>query len=532
MGRFFQAQPIQLSKDNIYQPPLELMMAVLDKKNAEVQQTGDNAQKLLDSLDFNYDAIDADNAKNIIKEVSDKVNNATEIFNKDLSSPEARRMLNSLKDEVKSRYTSGDIYNIQQTDNNKKAFEQQMDDAKLSELDKERHRAYFNNWAKENPTGSLKNFFTPGNIIEDEDYIPQVLKDFKLITPSEMNSRIDNLKKFGYITKNTKDVEAVVKEHYLKDWVDAHPQVQDQIRTRKNSGLYNEREVIENPDGSFDYNKGLLKQQADFIKGYNYSKTTVGKDYQADSFAIHELDYGRQKAKEAEENKVAQLFEINKDASEIYNNSVAVRNHEQVYLDNLKKNLNFGKAVPDNITEFISILEKQKNKSALMINKIKEAKSIQRDVQNAMKASYAPLYNAGADEKTVDKLRKGLNDNLVANGQSQKYRLPPMQIIDKSGKTTSVVLKDGYQEFIPKNMVGKYKMTPDGRKLLIKNVVPVENSVIPILLNSPSGNGRSINDNDAHVTLQFTLVGEDGKDFSYRQTGYYNMNEGAGFSQN
>ena len=145
MGRFFQAQPIELSKDNIYTPPLELMMAANKFKNEELQQQGDNLQTLLDSLPFRYKDIDKDNYTNIQKELNDKVQAVTDMYNKDMTSPEARKKLAELRDEIKNRYSSGDIYNIQKTNDNYDDFEKLMEDKKLTELDKERQRTYFKN---------------------------------------------------------------------------------------------------------------------------------------------------------------------------------------------------------------------------------------------------------------------------------------------------------------------------------------------------------------------------------------------------
>lgn len=271
MGRFFQAQPIELSKDNIYQPPLELMMAANQYKNQEIQQTGDNAQVLLDSLDFRHNQIDNENTKNITKEISDKVNNAVEIFNKDLSSPEARKMLSSLKDEIKTRYNSGDIYNIQKTNDNLNAFEKQMDDAKLSELDKERHRAYFNNWAKENPTGSLKNFFSPGNIVEDKDTLTEYTKfhnankaDIETKTRETIGARWNTL------TDNQK--ETLVFENGYRDFINATPELKDMLKTQMNSGLFNDRNIKFDSKDNLDMTQGFGLQMLPSTKALDYTR--------------------------------------------------------------------------------------------------------------------------------------------------------------------------------------------------------------------------------------------------------------------
>lgn len=530
MGRFFQAQPVQLAKDNMYAPPFEMMLAAMTKKDNDIQQQADTLELLrdlpIDRLDYHKEG-----AENIKKELHGQIDEIAQNIQKNLLSPENKSQLNNLKRTIQQRYDSGDIYNIQQSAKNFREFEKKLDsDKNMTSALKEKHISeYWNDYANRNPNGAYKDVYTPGPIIDDVDGLQQYTDWFKNLKPDEKKNIVEKAGgKWNVLTETERD--GVVLENGFKDFIASTPNLKDAYLQQGKSNIYKDRNLLK-PDGSLNFESGHLANIVKSAKELNYTSRTDSEKLEENPYYKWEIDRADAKAKEAQQNKIAQLFEINKDASEIYNNSVAVRNHEKTYLDKLKNGLTFGKAVPDNINDFISILERTKNKSVVMINKLNEAKGIQRDVQNAMKASYAPLYNGGADEKTVEKLKKGLNENLIANGQSQKYRLPPMQIMDKNGKTTNVVLKDGYQEFIPKNMVGKYKMTPDGRKLLIKNVTPVANSVIPILLNSPSSNGRSINDNDAHVTLNFTLQGEDGKDFTYTQTAYYNMNEGAGFSQ-
>jgi len=307
MGRYFKAQPVELNRDFIYQPPLELMMAANKFKNEELQQQGDNMQTLLDSLPFRYKDIDKENYTNIQKELNDKVKSVTEMYNKDMTSPEARKKLAELRDEIKTRYSSGDIYNIQKTNDNYDAFEKLMEDKKLSELDKERQRTYFKNFVKENPEGSLKNFFTPGNIVEDINYMPQMIKDRQSIDPTTTKTIKDRLGALGYINEHSDEYKVSFEKEFAKQWIESHPEIKSMIGTQIDSGLYNDYGNKKLEDGNLDYTKGVLGNQERYMEMFNKTDSMTSDKIGMDSTAMakwqrqNEIN-DRAEAAQAEEN--------------------------------------------------------------------------------------------------------------------------------------------------------------------------------------------------------------------------------------
>lgn len=291
MGRFFQAQPIELSKDNIYTPPLELMMAANNYKNEELQKQGDNIQTLLDSLPFRYKDIDKENYTNIQKELNDKVQAVTDMYNKDMTSPEARKKLAELRDEVKNRYSSGDIYNIQKTNDNYDAFEQQMEQNKnLSEANKTRLReGYWNKFAKENPEGSTKNFYTPGAIIEDKDYMSAMIKDRKEINPTVTKTIKDRLGALGYINEHSDEYKVSFEKEFAKQWIESHPEIKSMIGTQIDSGLFNDYGNKKLEDGNLDYTKGVLGNQEKYMEMFNKTDTMISDKISNDSVGIAKM---------------------------------------------------------------------------------------------------------------------------------------------------------------------------------------------------------------------------------------------------
>lgn len=555
MGRFFQAQPIQLSKDNIYQPPLELMMAANQYKNQEIQQTGENAQILLDSLDFRHQQIDDENAKNITKEISDKVNKAVEVFNKDLSSPEARRMLNSLKDEIKTRYTSGDIYNVQKTNDNLVAFEKELENNKnLKEIDKQRHRAYFNNWVKQNPEGSLKGYFTPGNIIEDKDTLTEYTKFHNANKPDiEAKTRETIGNRWNTLTDNQKEI--LVFENGYRDFINATPALKDMLKTQMTSGLYDDRNIKFDEKDNLDMTQGFGLNMLPSTKALDYTREL--KDSITKSVNPYEnIDFERayRANKDREEKVISDKYGTNTDVRD----RILKSNNIATYRDlRIQQIIN---ALPKNIQSKI-IDQKDLIKYTKGIKGLEklhqEALNLEEEITKTTKASFDYFAKKGGEKEASQKATE-FNKNVKANYTTLRLSLAPKEVEnfnipiyqkDKNGKNTkvitgykkgrqSVVNKAQYDNFYPSQSIGQIRYLPNGRKIRVQGIEYVENSAEPIILNSPETTGISINNNDAKINIKYTgvLLDNEGKDTkvvqSYQQRAYFDMSKGVGLEKN
>lgn len=521
MGRFFQAQPIELSKDNIYQPPLELMMAANQYKNQEIQQTGDNAQTLLNSLDFNYDDVDAENAKNIMAEVSDEVKSATELLQKDLSSPEARRMLNSIKDKTKSRYISGDIYKIQKTYENKKAFENQMDAAGLSELDKERHRAYFNNWAKENPGGSLKNFFTPGNIVEDKDLLPEYTKYHK---QNEADIEKSVRQKMGYkwdaLTSDEK--KSVVFENGFRDWVDATPSAKEMLKQQMKSGLFNDRGITFTDEDQLDMTKGYGKGMYAATKALDYVQHSSSETKKLNDAYQMEENWRREDEAKRKANRDLLLLENGMNVSSNFDTSETVRYHFKNELVDIMTGListnsksgyteeffdkNFkGKGNIEMYNAMRTALEKgiKANPKSTNLRTALNKLNLQKTrYDEGMNATYAQLGTYGIDPKTITDIREKTNTVITSNFPSLKMTFPGVSLI-KNGK------KEPAKNIRPESLYNQELILDNGLKIRVKKTKYEDKSNILYLPENTSSN--MLNKSDTNINVQFSYEVYDDK---------------------
>lgn len=522
MGRYFKAQPVELNRDFIYQPPLELMMAANKFKNEELQQQGNNIQTLLDSLPFRYKDIDKENYTNIQNELNDKVKSVTEMYNKDMTSPEARKKLAELRDEIKTRYSSGDIYNIQKTNDNYDAFEKLMDDKKLTEIEKARFRdGYWNKFSKENPTGSLKNFFTPGNIVEDNDLLPEYAKYHKLNEPT-IEASVKQ--KMGYKWDNlTKDEQKyVVFENGFRDWVDATPSAKDMLKQQKNSGVFNDRDIHFTDTDQLDMTKGYGKNMFAATKALDYMQHTNSDTNELNAAYEMEENWRRQDEATRKANRDLFLLENGKNVNSNFDTSDTVRYHFQNEIEDIMTGLvpkgsktgytkeffdkNFaGKGNLEMYKTMKKALEKgiiNNPKSKNLRTALDKLEFQKKRYDEGMNATYAQLGSYGIDAKTVNEIREKTNTVINSNFNSLKMTFPGINIIKNGNKIPA-------KDIRPESLYNQELLLDNGLKIRVKKTKYEDKSNILYLPeNTPS---NMLNKSDTNINVEFSYEVYDNK---------------------
>ena len=528
MGRFFQAQEVELSKDHIYQPPVELMAKVIENADTQIQANETALLSLYDKLQAEGLKVDEPRLQEIIKGYQSSIDNmATELQQDPLGFRKRMASIKQLSRDISNDWSKGEVAKIQGNkqarDNYQKLLDERVKQGKIMQEDANKALQLFDS----KYTGIGYEGPNKYNTYQTEN-----LNDY--INAMDVADNIGkgwqaDLKAEGYQYDDGQWIRSVNGSTEKVDFNEVKNAVEKGLLADKELMGYYEQQVKLGFMTPQEVSKKLSDVTNVDANKYSYTKTKEETGMDANSNHWEQLKWN--KAAEAE--KAAALAETSKDASDDYSYAVAVRHFEQDYLNELKKGLTFGSKVKLNsIDDFIAVLNNPATKiTPFILKKLAEAQQIQGMVKNSMKASYAGYYSIpGMTEETVDKIRKGHNEHLLANGQSYKFRMPPMEVINKDGSRQTFNYKDGYQEFTPKNMVGKNVRTPDGRLVQIKNVSPVENSVIPILLNGVHNN-KSINDNGAHATLKFTVFDpKTGKEETFTRTAYYNMAESEGLS--
>ena len=528
MGRYFKAQNVELNRDFIYQPPIELMAKVIQGKDLAVDKYNEYQASIDEKLKAEGLKADEPRLREIINNYHSQIDELAKTVQADpLAASKQMGAIKNLGRDIGDNWSQGEVAKIQGNkqarDNYQKLLDERVKQGKIMQEDASKALQLFDSKytgiGYEGP--SKYNNYQTENL---NDYINAMDVADKIGKGWEAD-----LKAKGYQYADGQWVRSVNGSTEKVDFTEVKNAVEKGLVADKELMGYYEQQVklgFMTPEQVSQ----KLKDVTDVVANkYSYTKEKKETGMDANSNYWKQLEWN--KAAEAE--KAAALAEVNKDASEIYNNSVATRHFEQDYLNELKKGLTFGSKVKLNsIDDLINVLNNPATKKTpFILKKLAEAQQVQGMVKNSMKASYAGYYNIpGMTEEGVEKIRKGQNEHLLANGQSYNFRMPPMEVINKDGSRQTYSLKNGYQEFTPKNMVGKNVRTPDGRLVQVKNVSPVDNSIIPILLNGINNN-KSINDNDAHATLKFTVYDPvTKKEESFTRTAYYNMSEAEGLS--
>lgn len=311
MGRFFQAKPIELSEDNIYQPPFELMMAANEYGNNEMQQTADKLSNTLKELDFRYKDFDTENANKIKQQTQEKINNITDMLVKNPDDTEARKLLNNTRKDMTALYQPGGaIYNIQKTYDVDAEFKKQLDDDKtLSEdIKKRNYEGHLQKFRQQNPNGSVGTHYTPGAIVEDKEYDKAFGEYFKAHT-ADITARTRENLGYKWNTTIAKKDEHLILKQGMKMFMDAYPEYKENLISQANSGFFNDRNILLTDDGKdINYTKGFGKALQTSAESYNYNREledSITKEYNQNYEYENNIRLAAKAAKEAEESRYA-----------------------------------------------------------------------------------------------------------------------------------------------------------------------------------------------------------------------------------
>jgi len=299
MGRFFQAQPVELNRDFIYQPPLELMAQALLKKDDDIQQQADTME-LMRSLPIDFIDYHKDGVENIKKEINSDIDNlAKEIMTKGALDGSLKSKINAYKNQLQERYSTGDIYNIQQTKKNYEEFEKKLEATKgLTSAQKEKHKQeYWGNYTKENPDGGYKSVYTPGTIIDDVDYLGEYSDWFSKLKPDQKKNIIQKLGG-RYDTMTETERNGLILENGHETFLQARPDLQELLKQQGQSNIFKDRDIRFNQDGNLNYKEGFLGNLGKAAKEMNYINTLDSKTYNVNQYAYREEGWAYEASKE------------------------------------------------------------------------------------------------------------------------------------------------------------------------------------------------------------------------------------------
>lgn len=554
MGRYFKAQPVELNRDFIYQPPLELMAKALLKKDDDIQQQADTME-LIRSLPIDFIDYHKEGAANIKNEINSDIDNfAKEIQGKAALDGSLKAKLNAYKNKLQERYSTGDIYNIQETAKNYREFEKKLEaDKNINSALKEKYKQeYWNQYTNENPEGGYKSVFTPGPLIDDPNYIGEFGKWFKELEPDMTAKTRDAIgNKWITLTDNQKK-ELVLKEG-MKNFMESRPDLKDVLIQQGKSSVFKDRNITFTDTGDIDYTKGFAFDLAKAANEYNYTQT-LKDSITHDINPYENINYERayRAMKDREQKSIEENYGTNTDVSDRIKKSNNIQDYRDKRIEEITAKL------PENIRKKINnqkdLLKYTKGVKGL--EKLHdELLNLDDEIERTAKASYDYFAVKGGVTE-AEKKQKEFNASVKANHRNIRFSLAPKEvensnvpIYDKDKKTIigykkgrqTYDSKSQYDNFYPEQTIGQIRYLPDGRKIKVTGVKFIENSAEPIIMNTPETTRTSINYNDAKVNLQFTgnLIGSDGKvddsengSQSFVQRAYFDMSKGVGLERN
>lgn len=553
MGRYFKAQPVELNRDFIYQPPLELMAKALLKKDDDIQQQADTME-LIRSLPIDFIDYHKEGAANIKNEINSDIDNfAKEIQGKGALDGSLKAKLNAYKNKLQERYSTGDIYNIQQTKKNYEEFEKKLEANKsLTSAQKEDHKNnYWKNYTNENPEGAYKSVYTPGPIIDDADFAGEMNKWIKTLPADKVKTVTEKLGgRYDKMTTTERNNFILENGHEL--FLESRPDLKELLLQQGKSGIYNNRDIRFNKDGSLNYKEGFLGNLGKVAKEMNYIDTLDSTTYDVNQYTFRQEEWNRADAKEREQKSIEKHYGTNTDVSDRIKKSNNIQDYRDKRIEEITSKL------PENIRKKINnqkdLLKYTKGVKGL--EKLhNELLNLDDEIERTSKASYDYFAVKGGIVE-AEKKQKEFNESVKANYRNIRFSLAPKEVensdipIYSKDKKTIIGYKKGrqnynlksqYDNFYPEQTIGQIRYLPDGRKIKVTGVKFIENSAEPIIMNTPETTGTSINYNDAKVNLQFTgnLIKKDGAiddsetgSQSYVQRAYFDMSKGVGLERN
>ncbi len=283
MGRSYKTAVPEFVDNFIYQPPWELMMATLQKKEDGIKNQL-NEMEFLKNLPIDYIDYDKDLALSEKEKISAQVDDIASNFQKDLLNPNNKHEIQKLKRELQKSTTNGTIYNLQKNAETYRKFEA-MRNALPDPNDREAYTKMFENYKNSNKElrdkGEFGQVFSPEemyNSVNDWDNFTKS-ESFKALEPDMKKSKIDKINGAWVVTQGseTKSLEESKIGQAFQNYMKTQPGIIGRAKSREK--YHNEKWL--NDKGELDFTQGALSNMLnEGVPSLAYSQTGTSKDLQ------------------------------------------------------------------------------------------------------------------------------------------------------------------------------------------------------------------------------------------------------------
>lgn len=283
MGRFYKTAVPEFVDNFIYQPPWELMMATLQKKEDGIKNQL-NEMEFLKNLPIDYIDYDKDLALSEKEKISAQVDDIASNFQKDLLNPNNKHEIQKLKRELQKSTTNGTIYNLQKNAEIYRKFEA-MRNALPDPNDREAYTKMFENYKNSNKElrdkGEFGQVFNPEEMYNSTNYWDMFTKSesFKALEPDMKKSKIDKINGAWVVTQGseTKSLEESKIGQAFRNFIQTQPSIKGYANSREK--YFNEKWLDDK--GEINFSQGALSNMLnEGVPSLAYSQTGNSKDLQ------------------------------------------------------------------------------------------------------------------------------------------------------------------------------------------------------------------------------------------------------------
>lgn len=514
MARFFKTTRPEFVDNFLYQPPWELAISALEKKDADIQNQI-NTMDVLRNLPIDYHEVDRDTAMQIKNDYANQIDALAQDMQKNLLSPSNRMSLKNLERNIRRNFESGDISKIIANSQSFKNW-----DAQLQKLNPQERQTYkremLNNYKANNPNGALSGLFTPDEMYNSRNLLSEFAEyASKNIKDDSISQAFDKVN--GQWIIKDKVAQSGVSmdkiQNAFKGWINSQADLPAYFQNREK--YFGERYFTPQGTLGFDQQGTTLNNLLNATKSLAYNKSATERSQEVNPYAmeatrhanaidLQNRSFGQQKALAELKGEISRT---NKGASAssaatgpfvgtsvpqgLINVADSFKQKKYDLLNSLRGNLkgNMAKVSNDQILDNVY---RNKDKFPSLYKKLKD---LEDNEKKYLTASWRD-YEEAVGNKQVDYLRKSI-DNVIS-GQT-KFHLGNLD-----GKTVSDRLVDG--NFVGKTLNSKIKFKKE--------------SAIPISM----GTNKMVDDY-LRYTIELTKKDENGEDISEDRYIYIPMKE-------
>lgn len=296
MARFFQTTRPEFVDNFLYQPPWELAMSTLAKKEGDIQNQVDTME-LLRNLPIDYHNVDRENAMRIKDSYANQIDSLAQDMQTNLLNPNNKVALKNLQRDIQRSYEFGDINKIQQNAANFRNWTAKLE--QLNPYEREVYKsAMMKNYTDNNPQGALSGLFTPEEMYNSRNLLNEFAEyASKNIKDDSISKAFDRVNGQWIISEKASN-SGVTREkinNAFRGWINSQADLPGYFSNREK--YFGENYF--NPDKSlaFDTQGSTLNNLLRSTDSLSYNKQATEQSMAVNPYAMEQVRFNNDMVK-------------------------------------------------------------------------------------------------------------------------------------------------------------------------------------------------------------------------------------------